>query len=305
MILDPNGIVAHAGASHAKVETPRHADTANVDHRHDKQSLLLFSVGEDAPKAVPLSLVARLEQVDRATIEYSNGSPVVQYREKLMPLVSVLPDRPIMKEGFQPIVVFSDQDQNVGLLVDSILDIVEDTMHVDLSSKRQGFLGTSIISGKSTDIIDAAHYLAMAFRDWFNADSQGTYTANAMRRILLIDDSSFFRNLLTPLLTVAGYDVTTVNSAAEALELQESGRDFDILVSDIEMPGMSGFDFASSVRRGGRWSRLPMLALSSHATENDFERGRQAGFTDYVAKFNREALLATLQKNLAGTEVNS
>jgi len=58
------------------------------------------------------------------------------------------------------------------------------------------------------------------------------------------------------------------------------------------------------VRHGGdRWSEVPFIALSSYASPRDLERGRQAGFTDYVAKFNREALLVTLQQTLSGAGV--
>ena len=53
---------------------------------------------------------------------------------------------------------------------------------------------------------------------------------------------------------------------------------------------MNGFDFAEAVRSEGRWAKVPMVALSSHATEKDFERGREVGFTDYVAKFDRDAV---------------
>jgi len=81
--------------------------------------------------------------------------------------------------------------------------------------------------------------------------------------------------------------------------LREQGYDFDMIISDIEMPGMSGFDFATAVRADGRWYNIPMIALSSHATEKDFERGRQVGFNDYVAKFDRDSLLQTIASTLA------
>jgi len=303
MILDPNGIVAHADALHGENASARQAQQASqVKRDADRQSLLLFQVGDESPKAVPLSLVARLEQVDRKAIEYSNGSPMIQYCGKLMPLVPVGVNVVMSKEGMQTIVVFADQDKNMGLLVDRIIDIVEDTLHVDLTSRRPGLLGTSIISGKATDIIDAAFYLAQAFQDWFNVESDGEFGGDKSRRVLLVDDSPFFRNLLTPLLKVAGYNVTTVNNASDALKLEEMDEKFDVIVSDIEMPGMNGFEFASAVRHGRHWSRIPMVALSSHATPRDLDRGREAGFTEYVPKFNRDALLATLQKTLVHTE---
>ncbi|MER2520435.1 MAG: chemotaxis protein CheW [Bdellovibrionales bacterium] len=299
MILDLNGIVTHAGEIHsASAAAHQAAAAARSGHGGDTQSLLLFKAGSGVLKAVPLSLVARLEEVQQKSIEYSNGSPMIQYRGKLMPLIMIAPDSNMQKDRPQPIIVFADQDKNMGIVVDEIVDIIEDKFHIDLSSQRPGYLGTSIIAGHATDILDASYYLSQAFEGWFAAETDTAFGEDARRRVLLVDDSPFFRNLLSPLLSVAGYTVTAAENAAEALKLQEAGQDFDIIVSDIEMPEMNGFDFVAALRRGGRWAQLPIVALSSHASPRDMDRGRQVGFTDYVAKFNREALLASLQQNL-------
>ncbi len=298
MILDLNAIVAAAGDVTNQISDRQPAATTAIGRGEMKQSLLLFQAGSGAQKAVPLALVARLEEVNRTSIEYSDGSPVVQYRGKLMPLVPATPDMQTGGAGMQAVLVFADGEKHMGLMVDTILDIVEEKMTVDLSGKRPGFLGTAIISSKATDIVDAAYHLSQAFESWFDAD-QGAFESNGLRRILLIDDSPFFRNLLSPLLTVAGYDVTAIETADQALRLQESGVAFDAIISDIEMPGMNGFDFVTKVRTGqAGWSKLPIFAMSAHATARDLERGRQAGFTDYVAKFNREALLNALSETL-------
>ncbi len=306
MILDPNGLASQVGEIHSSAATvSKQATQISHAHSEGKQSLLLFRAGGEAPKAVPLSLVARLEEIERKSIEYSDGKPVVQYRGKLMPLIPIESGFQLGKEGMQPILVFSDRDKSMGLMVDEIVDIVEDRMDVNLSASRPGFLGSAIIVGKATDIVDTGHYLAQAFHDWFGAQDESALDEEKLHRVLLVDDSPFFRNLLTPLLKVAGYTVKTAENASEALKMEENGEIFDVIVSDIEMPGMNGFDFASKVRReGGKWSETPFIALSSHATPRDMERGRQAGFTDYVAKFNREALLDTLQQTLSNIRVN-
>jgi two-component system, chemotaxis family, sensor kinase CheA len=299
MILDPNGIAAATGEmmvgdTHA-IEQAAKSSVRGVQ----KTSLLLFRAGEGGAKAVPLALVARLEEIDRSEIEYTNGKPVTQYRGKLMPLVSVDSAGPIPTEGRQPILVFSDQNRSMGLLVDEIVDIVEDALNIELGSERPGLVGSAIIAGKATDLIDAGHYLMQAFDDWFGTAQEAEFGGTERaRRVLLVDDSPFFRNLLTPLLSVAGYEVSAVESAGRALDLQEAGEEFDIIISDIEMPGMNGFEFAETVRSAGTWRNTPMVALSSHATPQDLDRGREVGFTDYIAKFDRDALLTTLSATI-------
>ena len=170
---------------------------------------------------------------------------------------------------------------------------------MQLAAERPGYMGSAIIAGKATDVLDAGFYLTQAYKDWFGSSGTEAFEEDKVHRVLLVDDSPFFRNLLSPLLSVAGYNVTTVPSAIEALNLCEAGESFDIIVSDIEMPGMTGLEFAAAVRNGSRWQDTPLVALSSHASPRDLDRGRAAGFDDYVAKFDRDALLYTLSQTLS------
>ncbi|CAA7615830.1 chemotaxis protein CheW [Magnetospirillum sp. SS-4] len=304
MILDPNGIAGVTGESGLLGNAQAaEAQVARESHADAKTSLLVFRAGGEDLKAVPLALVARLEEIDLQEIEHSHGKPMVQYRGHLMPLIAIDGVMNFRDEGRQPVLVFSDQDHTMGLVVDEIVDIVEDRLRVELSAGSPGIIGTAVIAGKATTIIDAGYYLPQAFGDWFGRNDKefGNPDFHAPR-ILLVDDSPFFRNLLTPLLSVAGYEVISVESADRALLLRERGDEFDAIISDIEMPGMSGFEFAQAVRSDFRWSQIPMVALSSHATEKDFERGRQVGFNDYIAKFDRDALLSTLASTIAASK---
>jgi two-component system chemotaxis sensor kinase CheA len=304
MILDPNGIAAASGGTSSHHEQAMHAEAASqAAQGGERTTLLVFRAGGTAPKAVPLALVARLEEIDSKTIEFGDGRPVVQYRGKLMPLIAIDTGYEIKREGRQPVLVFADGTRSMGLLVDEIVDIVEERLQIELAAARTGVVGSAIVSGKSTDIIDTGHYLTQAFPDWFGTmdrRSRGN-AGDAGKRLLLVDDSPFFRNLLSPLLSTAGYEVTTVESADAALGLCEAGKDFDVIVSDIEMPGMDGFAFAEAVRKGGRWQETPLVALTSRTAPQDIDRGRQVGFTDYIVKLDREALLRTLSETTAMT----
>jgi two-component system chemotaxis sensor kinase CheA len=299
MILDPNGIAAATGEI-APTEEGMEAEAGSNEHQgSERMALLLFQAGgRQTPLAVPLSLVARLEEIEIAKIERSDGKPVVQYRGKLMPLIFIDGTEQFKEKGQQPVIVFGEGEQTMGLVVDEIVDIVEDHLSVELGTPRDGLLGSAVIAGKSTDVIDAGYYLKTAFADssGFGEHLGGAHSSR--RRILLVDDSPFFRNLLTPLLSVAGYHVTSVSSGDQALSLCDAGQSFDVIVSDIDMPGMTGFEFAEAVRRKERWSEVPLVAISDRATVQDLDRGRTAGFSDYVGKFDRAALLQTLSETL-------
>jgi two-component system chemotaxis sensor kinase CheA len=159
-------------------------------------------------------------------------------------------------------------------------------------------LGSAVIGGQATDVLDTGYWLMQAWEDWFrDVPRQGD--AVGQMHVLLVDDSDFFRQLTVPMLGAAGFRVTAVASAVEALRLRDAGTMFDAIVSDIEMPQMDGLQFARAVRSGGAWVRLPLVAMTAHADMESARLGREAGFTDYVAKFEREALVASLRSSLA------
>lgn len=299
MILDPNGIADGMGNVDAKGEA-QHDDGAATLRAGDRAAFLVFTAGGEDLLAVPLGLIARLEEIDFAEVEHAHGQNVIQYRGKLMPLIPCQPNGTVPAKGNKPVIVFADEGRSMGLVVDEIVDIVEDNLNVELKADKPGLLGAAIIGGKTTEIIDVNHYLDIGFPDWFDRPIESTEGENYShtRRILLVDDSSFFRNLLAPYLSAAGYEVTTAPTGDEALRLRETGQAFDIIVSDIEMPGISGFELAEAIRADERWRNVPMIALSSCTNEDLMKRGRQAGFSAYVPKTQRQDLVRILNDAL-------
>jgi two-component system chemotaxis sensor kinase CheA len=297
MILDPNGIARATGISAAGEIRTATASAVETSHSGERTAMLLFRAGSEQKMAVPLGLVARLEDIPRDKIELSAGAPVTQYRGRLMPLIALSGEIDSGKPH-QAVLVFTDRDRSMGLMVDEIIDVVEDRLDIQLSGARPGLLGTAVIAGVATDVIDTGYWLTLAWKDWFH-DVPRASDALGPRRVLVVEDSAFFRQLLVPSLSAAGYRVSAVASAAEALKLREAGVMFDAVLSDIEMPDMNGLEFARAVRAAGAWASLPMIALTGHVEPRDVEAGRDAGFTDYVAKFEREALLASLQQCLS------
>jgi two-component system chemotaxis sensor kinase CheA len=155
-----------------------------------------------------------------------------------------------------------------------------------------------VIKGQATEVLDVGYYLPLAFEDWLQRKEMSGSHSSA-RTLLFVDDSAFFRNMLTPVLKAAGYEVTAVAGADDALTLLKNGQRIDVVVTDIEMPGMDGFAFAEAMRGDPRTAEVPIIALSSMTSPEAIERGRKVGFYDYVAKFDRPGLIAALKEQSA------
>jgi two-component system, chemotaxis family, sensor kinase CheA len=297
MIIDPNGIAKALGASSAAShEIADENASLHANSSEQLTSLLVFRAGSTQPKAVPLGLVTRLEEIATDKIELSNGRYMVQYREQLMPLVQ-MDGVNIGTSGAQPILVFADEGRSMGLVVDEIIDIVEERLHIEVAGSGRGILGSAVIKGHATEVIDVGHFLPMAFADWFTRKEMRPSASS--QSVLLVDDSAFFRNMLAPVLKAAGYRVRVVPNAQEGLVALRSGQNFDVVLTDIEMPDMNGFEFAETIRADAHLSSMPIIGLSSLVSPAAIERGRLAGFHDYVAKFDRPGLIAALKEQTA------
>jgi two-component system, chemotaxis family, sensor kinase CheA len=297
MIIDPNGFAKALGASSAAShEIADENASLHASSGEQLTSLLVFRAGSTQPKAVPLGLVTRLEEIATDKIELSNGRYMVQYREQLMPLVQ-MEGVNVGTSGSQPILVFADDGRSMGLVVDEIIDIVEERLHIEVAGSGQGILGSAVIKGQATEVIDVGHFLPMAFSDWFTRKEMRPSATS--QSVLLVDDSAFFRNMLAPVLKAAGYRVRVVPNAQEGLTALRSGQTFDVVLTDIEMPDMNGFEFAETIRADAHLSAMPIIGLSSLVSPAAIERGRLAGFHDYVAKFDRPGLIAALKEQTA------
>jgi two-component system chemotaxis sensor kinase CheA len=294
MIIDPNGVAQAATfATEATAQEGRDVpDAEKIDAA--LVSMLIVRAGSHEPKAVPLSLITRLEEVAATSVELANGRQVVQYRGDLIPLVYASDDMPKKTEGTLLVLVFTEGERSMGLVVDEIVDIVADRLDIQLPSDVPGAFGAAIINGAATAVLDVGHFLAAGFKDWFDRAPSNRNTARL--RVVLVDDSDFYRSLVEPMLRAAGCDVTGFRSPQDALGYLTGGGPCDAIVSDIDMPVMDGFAFTTILRQDVRFTQTPIIAVSGVCTPEAVERGRAAGFTDYVGKFDRAGLVTALSE---------
>ncbi|MFG1425798.1 hybrid sensor histidine kinase/response regulator [Roseixanthobacter glucoisosaccharinicivorans] len=295
MIVDPVGLAKVAASPDESLGSDlQNTAAAATAAQGQTTPLLLIRAGSDELKAVPLSLVTRLEELEANKLEHVNGHPVIQYRGALIPIVYVNEKVKRATTGTQPMLIFSDEGKTMGLVVDEIVDVVDAHLDMQLSSDAENLLGAAIIDGQAAEILDVGHYIDQAFGSWFKRLS-GTRD-KAGGKLLVVDDSAFYRNLIEPVLKGNGFEVTACGSAREALDRLGGETRFDIIVSDVEMPGMDGFQFAQAVRGDPQIRNVPIIALASEGAYDLVERGRAAGFTDYIAKSDRAGLIAALKE---------
>ncbi|MBO9597148.1 MAG: response regulator, partial [Cohnella sp.] len=122
------------------------------------------------------------------------------------------------------------------------------------------------------------------------AGSEGNVTASIVenaagrRRIMLIDDDSVNVKVMGNLLTMEGYDIVTASSGTEALSLLERENEWDLIISDVMMPQMSGYELTRCIRDRYSLSELPILLLTARSRPEDIETAFLSGANDYVAK---------------------
>ncbi len=161
LIIDVMGLAQH---SHVISEVRGRNHAEHVAHVRtgiaNRQTLLVCGLGGTRRAAILLSSIARLEEFPAESIEHAGHYDVVQYRDQIMPLL----DLPTLlgfsngdeRSGKLQVVVYSENDRNVGFVVARILDIVEDEVRLDVTTTREGMLGSIIVQQKVTDVLDMA-----------------------------------------------------------------------------------------------------------------------------------------------------
>ncbi|ESQ77870.1 chemotaxis protein CheA [Asticcacaulis sp. YBE204] len=163
LILDPNAMSERAG-NMLEEKAAEESEETHVDAQGQRVAMLLFKAGGGTPKAVELEHITRLEHIESSQIEIMEGRAALQYRGKLMPILTVsghyhdlLAARE--QEGhIQPLLVFTGEGYAMGLAVDEIVDVVEDRLSIELSADRPGVRGTAVVAGRACEILDVDHY---------------------------------------------------------------------------------------------------------------------------------------------------
>jgi len=118
------------------------------------------------------------------------------------------------------------------------------------------------------------------------------------KRILVAEDSAANRELITEILELNGYETTIADDGGAAVERLRQ-RTYDLVLLDIQMPVLDGYQVMEQMRAHNQWAEIPVVALTAYAMQGDREHALRAGFDDYVTKpIDFRLLLTTIERLL-------
>jgi two-component system chemotaxis sensor kinase CheA len=259
----------------------------------------------------PMSYVERTLQVPVASITAIQNHETLLYEGEFIPVVRLgsvleLPDRPLLEAQKKvSIVVARASKTRIGFSVDEVRneqDVLVKSLGKQLSRVRN-ISGTTVIgNGTLVPILHVPDLIKSVLKSGTGA-RHGREVVVAGREpasLLVVEDSITSRTLLKNILESAGYRVTTAIDGLDAWNVLISGA-FDLVVSDVDMPRMSGFDLTQKIRSDQRYTDLPVVLVTSLDSAEDRERGIDVGANAYIVKssFDQSNLIEIIDR-LAG-----
>ncbi len=308
LILDVAGVANAARLSIMEISRKEKAEkdireAATTKTSQEATSLLLFSNTDKEQFAVSLSLVERIESVRKSTIEHVGGKKIMQYRGGALPLFSLdnvanvlpLPDAEELE-----VIVFTIGGKEIGLMVIPPVDAVEVPINIDSKALKQpGIMGSAIINQQTTLILDIFEAVQTLYPQWMGDLTQRQIKNGVSGTLLFAEDSDFFRRQVKGFLEDGGFNIIEAKDGQEAWDiLQKQSGEIDLIITDIEMPKMNGFELTEKIRNDERYNHYNVIALTSLAGEEDVVKGKQAGINDYQIKMDREKLLDSVKRHL-------
>ncbi len=262
------------------------------------QHTLIYRQGEQR-YAIPMALIERLENFEASRIERSSKGEVLQYRGSVIPVLRWGDLVGIPSEDGEDIycLILSDGHKRMALQVEDVVDILEIPLDIKMMSDSPLFLGTAVIQDIATEVVDVFEVVKQVDPNWFARNKREEEEVKT--KVLYAEDAPFFRNLVVPVLETLNLEIWQAADGAEAVRILEE-RTPDLILTDIEMPHMDGYELATWVKEHAHLSEIPIVALTATPPDEDDE-ARRSLFTEILLKFDRQSIEEFLREHLGDT----
>lgn len=303
-ILDVLGIAQkHLGTGthvEAKSGTDKYSELGSTEA--DLREYVLVSLGSQTKHAIPLTMVNRMEEIKTSSIEFSGYQRVIRYRGGILRIVNLnevlgYPNQKVEKEITQ-VIVSRVGDNIYGLEVDQIIDVLSTRDFLDESlSTHDAIVGNLVTQNEIIVVVDVEkiYDMTQAIKK-----PRVVATSNVKNKILLVEDTDSIRAAIARNLQESGFEVEVAVDGIDGLKkIAEHKGTFDLIISDIEMPRMNGYEFARKVRGIGQFKNVPIVAFTTKNTISDQEEAKQAGFTTFLEKSKGKLLTLLITECLS------
>ncbi|MCD6566762.1 MAG: hybrid sensor histidine kinase/response regulator [Bacteroidales bacterium] len=243
---------------------------------------------------IPTTNIERTLRINQNDLKMVENKQTISLNGKALPYVHLadileLKHKDKHQSNILPVLILNAGNERIAFGVDQILQ-EQEVLVKNMGSvlKRVRNIGGATISGtgKVIPILNVSDLLKSAIRGVPSvkpAGKIGKLKKEKQKSVIIAEDSITSRMLLRDILETAGFQVKTAVDGAEALSFLREGE-FDILVSDIDMPRMDGFELTTKVREDKRLAELPVVLVTALKSREDRERGMEAGANAYIEK---------------------
>ncbi|MBU1221446.1 chemotaxis protein CheW [Myxococcota bacterium] len=305
IILDAIGIIQQSRIKFHELEKlDAHKEEESIE-TGEVQSLFFFDNGSREKFAIPLNLIKRIEKVDQTNLKIvGNKEYITTTGNKFVPVLRLenLLDVGAGDSANGQFYVIHPKlvRKPVCIVARTILDISEVRVQLDRKTiQMDGIVGSSLIDNEIVLLLNIYRLFELFDPDSFATTREYRETIDpAEYRILLVEDTPFFRMIENDYLVNEGFEVITATNGLEAIDILEDNGPFDIIVTDIVMPHLDGIGLLDRVRRSGKYNNLPVMAVTSLDDDKSVQKGIEAGFDAYELKLDREKLLKSVYRLL-------
>lgn len=300
LILDVAGIVEDMQLQFGRKTFLKDIDDNGGKAIENKRKVIVFNNHPKEYFAFPMELISMVEKIDPKTIHSVGSTEYYNLRQQTIPIVRPEQYLDIGKSDPENhtahLLVPSRIPHPIGILVGPNISTVDLSEDMEQNTEKDGMIACFRFDSKLIMMVDLFHLLEKYKPEVFSVPPDIPES-----RVLLVDDVKLYRDLLSHYLEEMNCDITLAADGVEAFDiLRDNPDNFDLIVADIEMPRMNGFQLVQHIRSDDRLKDKPVIAITALSGEENYRKGMECGFDEYIVKIDRELLCEAVRKYADG-----